>query len=98
MPKYAAKKDATHNDIAAEFERHGCTVLDTSRYPDFVDMLVWRHEARLVEAKSAKGSLRPSQRDLADKWPGPIHVVRSAIEARALVQQWDEEERHALPW
>jgi len=98
MPRYAAKKDATHKEIADEFGRLGCAVLDTSRYPDFVDMLVWRHEARLVEAKSKAGSLRPSQRKLADKWPGPIYVVRSAIEARALVQQWDREERHALPW
>lgn len=98
MVRRAAKKDANHNDIAAEFERHGCTVIDTSALPAFVDMIVWRHEARLIEAKSKTGKRTPEQVKLKDKWPGPIHIVRSEIEARALVQEWDREERHRLPW
>lgn len=94
----ACKKDTTHDEIKAEFERLGCAVLNTFHFPGFVDMLVWRHETRWIEAKSKNGSLRPSQRKLAEEWPGPIYVVRSAMEARALVQCWDREERHQLPW
>ena len=100
MPKsrYAARKDANHAEIQAVFERCGCAVLDCSRYDGFVDLLVWRHEARLVEVKSPKGSLTPSQKSLVDKWPGKIHVVRHEDEALALVRAWDLEAAHQLPW
>jgi len=98
VPRRAAKKDANHNEIAEEFERWGCTVIDTSALPEFVDMLVWRHETRLIEAKSATGKRTKAQVELAKKWPGPIYVVRSAIEARALVQAWDKEEDAKFPF
>lgn len=98
MVRKAARKDANHNDIAAEFERHGCVVIDTSALPEFCDMIVWRHQPRLIEAKSKTGRLRASQKALAEKWPGQIHVVRSVIEARALVQLWDREEESKLPF
>ena len=100
MPKsrYAARKDQNHADIQAVFERCGCAVLDCSRYDGFVDLLVWRHEPRLVEVKGKKGRLTMSQKSLAAKWPGPIHVVRDEEQALALVRAWDLEAAHQLPW
>ena len=98
MPRHACRKDANHDEVASEFERLGCVTLDCSRYEGFVDLMVWRHQPRLVEVKTKTGKLRKSQRDLAKIWPGPIHVVRSRIEAMALVQHWDKEAEKDLPW
>lgn len=96
MPKYACKKDATHDEVAAEFERQGCMVLDSSRYPGFVDLVVLRHGIRLVEVKSKTGSLRDAQEKLiADGWP--VEIVRSRIEAIAAVQRWDREQKPEHP-
>ena len=100
MPKsrYAARKDENHSDIQAVFERCGCAVLDCSRYDGFVDLLVWRHEARLVEIKNGKGKLTEKQAKFSKEWPGPIHVVRDEEQALALVRAWDLEAAHQLPW
>ena len=98
MPRFAAKKDGNQQEIQQAFEQCGCVVLDCSRYEGFVDLMVWRNQPRLVEVKAPKGSLTPSQKELRDKWPGPIHVVRSVDEALLLVKAWNDEARGKLPW
>lgn len=92
MPRRAAKIDANQPAIVAEFERLGCAVKSTAGVADgFPDLIVHRNGHHLVEVKAPKGKLRGSQIRFMEQWPGIVHVVKSEIEARALVQQWDKE-------
>ena len=90
MPRRAAKKDANHDEVVMEFERHECAVYSTAGIGDgFPDIVVWDGEAHhLVEVKNAGGKLTDHQKRFMDVWPGPVHIVRTPIEVMALVQEW----------
>lgn len=83
VSRYAfAKKDTNHNLVAAEFERLGWAVEDTSRLGgDFPDMLIAKNTARritcLIEVKMPGEKLTPGQLKFATHWPGEIEVART---------------------
>ena len=85
----AARKDDNHNEVAAEFKRLGCSVLDMSRLGDGVpDLLVgYSGPCMLVEVKD--GSKPPSKRTLTTDqvqfwldWRENPRVVRNLDEVR----------------
>lgn len=81
--RYNAKRDANEGQIIAAFEALGCMVqrLDTP-----CDLLVLnRGTVMLVEVKTKRGTLTKDQQLFAQWWP--MHVVKSADEAIALVQK-----------
>lgn len=61
--RWACRKDASHNRITNALEVIGVQVLDTSRYPEFCDAVLFHHgKTYLVEIKD--GSKPPSARRL----------------------------------
>jgi hypothetical protein len=75
---WARRKDGTHQAVIAAFRVFGWAVLDVSRAPLCVDLVVARHgRTLLVEVKSGTGKLTDAQRALFDNWPGETAVVRS---------------------
>jgi hypothetical protein len=84
MPRWAARVDGTHKEVMRAFRELGADVADTSRLGNFVDLVVaWRGMVLLVEVKTRRGRMRMQQLELGQRFP--IHVVRSADEARALL-------------
>ena len=85
------KADATQREIVQAFRAMGVFVHDASKegcgFPDLV--VCYRDVIRLVEVKTAKGKLRPSQQDFAARWP--VVVARSVDDAIGLVRRWAKE-------
>ena len=83
----AARLDANHGEIKKIFERMGCDVLDTSKVGGGVPDLLIRVRAvnrwLWVEIKTAKGKLKPSQVEFAQRWP--VIVARTVDDAVAAV-------------
>jgi hypothetical protein len=79
MAKYAYHQlDANHRDIRAGLEAVGASVEVKSP----LDLLVgYRGKNYLIEVKTAKGKLRPSQVKFFDRWKGQAIVVRTMDEA-----------------
>ena len=92
MVRRAAKIDNVQPEIVEEFERLGCKVKSTAGLGGgFPDLIVWGRGNRLVEVKAKRGKLTPEQAKFFQEWPGPIHIVRSGLEVKALVQEWTKE-------
>ena len=92
MSRRAAKIDENQPKIVEEFERLGCAVKSTAGLGGgFPDLIVWGRGNRLVEVKAKRGKLTPEQERFFSEWPGPIHIVRSGLEVKALVQEWNDE-------
>lgn len=96
MSRYAAKKDANHNELRDAFEQLGCSVVEMHAtgipgWPDFaVGCIGVTH---LVEAKSdsryGKAGFNDNQQAFNRDWRGePVALVRSRDDAIALVQKW----------
>lgn len=91
LRKYNAKRDANEGEVVAAFKAMGCLV---QRLDQPVDLLVYcfqamNHRLHLVEVKTAKGDLNDKQKTFrAAGWP--VHVIRSADEAIALVKSLRE--------
>lgn len=79
MARYSYHQlDANHRDIRAGLEAAGATV--DSKGP--LDLLVgFRGANYLLEVKTAKGKLRPSQARFLSAWKGQAVVVRTMDEA-----------------
>ena len=77
------RTDANHRQIKRALEQCGWLVVDTHDVPNWVDLTVYhpgRGVLRLVEVKTEKGKLRPSQeRLIRDRWP--VNVLRSVEDA-----------------
>ncbi len=86
--RYAARKDANHNDILDALRAHGYSVLDLWRLGhDAPDCLVGNGETNtLLEIKTAKGKLSEGQQRFIDSWKGPRAVFRSVDEALEAVR------------
>lgn len=81
--------DENHAPITRALERAGCYVIDLARVGGGVpDILVYRRATgllRLIEIKTAKGRLRKSQEEFAQKCPRWVaRTVREAFEAMGI--------------
>jgi hypothetical protein len=84
----ASRVDSTHAEVRDALRECGYRVLDTSKYPEFVDFLVRRHhKIYLVEAKTAQNTAgrikktKSQQRLEAHGWP--VVYLRNREEAVA---------------
>lgn len=88
LRKFNAKRDSNEPAIVRVFQDMGCLVFRLDRP---VDLLVYvfkslSERVLLVEVKSPKGQLNPSQQSFVDAgWP--VHVIRSEDEAINLVKR-----------
>lgn len=91
MSRRAARVDANHAEIVAEFRRLGCAVESLAGMGKGVpDLLVCMHgRNELVEVKTEKGKLTPDQVKWFGAWPTPVHVARSTEDVAQLVR-WAE--------
>ena len=82
-PRWAQAPDANQKEIVVALEKVGATVLDLHRVGQGCpDILVgWRGSCYLLELKTLKGKLEPSQIEFRDMWKGHFAVVRSPMEA-----------------
>lgn len=91
LRKFNARRDANEGEVVRAFADLGCLVFRLDRP---VDLLVYVFKSigqrlHLVEVKTAKGRLNDKQKSFkADGWP--VHVIRSADEAIALVKSLRE--------
>jgi len=74
--------DANHAEIRAALERVGATVV-----PDGpTDLIVgFRGANYLIEVKTEKGKLRPTQDNFVRLWKGHVAVVRTVDEALKVI-------------
>lgn len=91
MSRRAARVDANHGEIVAEFRRLGCAVESLAGMGKGVpDLLVCMHgRNELVEVKTEKGKLTEDQVKWFEKWPVTVHVVRDTLDVAMLVR-WAE--------
>jgi len=83
MARYAYhRKDNNHDEIRDALERVGATVV-----PDGpVDLVVgFRGATYLIEVKTAKVKLRPTQENFVRRWKGHVAVVRTIDEALKVI-------------
>jgi hypothetical protein len=74
---WARRKDSTHKAIQTALERLGWQVLDVSRAPLTVDLIIAKAgRVVLVECKAEKGKLTEGQNDLFNRWSGETAVLR----------------------
>ena len=86
----ASKKDINHNEIAAAFEKAGCSVADTSQLgSNFPDMVVARRgRTILVEIKYNRGRPTKGQQKFLEEWRGKSFVIWTIDEAINIVNTW----------
>jgi len=89
----AAKIDANQPEIVQVFEDEGLAVRSMAGVGDgFPDLLVWCGRSHhLVEVKGKRGTLTEKQKKFMRAWPGPVHIVRDPVQAKALIQEWQRE-------
>jgi hypothetical protein len=88
LRKYNAKRDANEPAIVRVFQDMGCLVFRLDRPVDLVVYVFKSLSERLllVEVKTPKGALNPSQQAFIDAgWP--VHVVRCEDDAINLVKR-----------
>jgi hypothetical protein len=77
------KRDANQGEIVRTLERAGCAVFDLADRGDgCTDLLCFRQATgllRLLEVKSASGTLTPAQEEFRRRFP--VWVVRTPREA-----------------
>lgn len=80
------RSDRNHAEIVAALRAQGWLVASTNRLGGFIDCVAFhpgRQQLRLVEVKTPKGKLKPSQEQLlAQGWP--IVILRSVDDALVL--------------
>jgi hypothetical protein len=76
VPRFARKKDGTHQSVVDAFLEAGWSVIDTYRAPECPDFFA-AHDGRTVavEVKSRGGKLTPGQAAFRDTWQGEYYVV-----------------------
>jgi len=77
MP-WARKKDSTHQAVLEALRAYGWAVMDVSRAPLCVDLVIARQQrVVLVEVKDRTGKLTDNQKLLLANWPGETAILRS---------------------
>lgn len=75
--------DSNHGEIVQALRACGWLIADTSRLPNFVDLVGLRDgKIRLFEIKSAKGKFTESQDKLMAQWP--VIVLRDIADVARL--------------
>jgi len=96
----AKKKDTNHNEIAAEFERLDCYVLDLSAMgngtPDMWIADFSKGISYFVEAKSKYGKRNPLQIAWAQNCPIPVYIMRDAAKVNDFVLKGIYDEPEAI--
>ena len=85
IPRRAAKIDDNQPDIIRALKAVGVSVEIIGKP---VDLLVYNprtKETSLLECKALDGRYTKDQVEFMARWPGPVHVARSAEEAVAAV-------------
>lgn len=82
VKRYAAKRDSNETEIIAALHSVGASVAQISA-KGLPDLLVgWRGKTFLMETKTRRGKLTPSQQQFIAAWDGaPVVVVRSIDDA-----------------
>lgn len=81
-PRWRQKPDSNQQDIIVALETIGCSVYDASRVGTIPDLIVgFRGCTLLMEVKTPKGKLKPSQIQWHEDWNGHSCVVRSPMQA-----------------
>ena len=75
----AAKTDSNQAEIMDALRKIGVTV-EYIKQP-FDLLICHKGETALMECKTKEGRFTKQQLDFISRWPGKIHVVRSAEEA-----------------
>lgn len=84
LNRYAKRRDANEPEIIKALEKIGCSILQV----DPVDLIVgYRGKNFLLEVKTVKGKLEPSQVVLLETWRGQYRIVRTPEEAIKLVTE-----------
>lgn len=82
LNRYAKRRDANEAGIVKALVDVGCSVLQV----DAVDLVVgFRGRSYLLEVKTPRGELKPSQERIRAEWRGQYAVVRSVEQALAIV-------------
>lgn len=80
--RYAKRRDENEPEIVKALRTIGATI----KRLDDVDLLVgWHGRNFLLEIKTAKGPLKPSQEDMVRSWRGQYEIVRSVDEALKVI-------------
>ena len=85
MPRYAARKDNSHDSIADGLREDGWSVMELHRAGNGIpDLCVGKPGfACFVECKStAKDPLTPAEKRVKDNWDGPYIIAVSLDDAR----------------
>jgi hypothetical protein len=84
--RYAARKDASHDDIKAALLRAGADVWDASGVGDgFPDLVVnWRGRVFFIEAKTPGAHDKPATRQRQAQFAGRFPVVRATTPEQAV--------------
>ena len=86
MPRFARKKDGTHQIVADAFRQAGWSVVDTYRAPDCPDFFAASNGRTVaVEVKSKGGKLTASQEKFRQTWTGEYYVVSTLDEAQQIL-------------
>lgn len=87
LVRHAAKVDNNHGEIRDALRERGFTVSDFSHIGGgFPDLGVFLDDRTvLLEVKSKRGKLTPAQKAFHALWKGPLYVVRSVVEALAVI-------------
>ncbi len=83
MPKYAARSDSNQQEIMDALRAAGASVRSIHREGKGVPDLLVGHNRQnfIMEIKSAKGQLTPSERKFIANWNGWVDIVRSIEDA-----------------
>lgn len=78
LNRYAKRRDPNEKDIVRALRDIGASV----KRLDDIDLLVgWQRRNFLLEVKTERGALKPSQEDMVKSWRGQYEIVRSVDEA-----------------
>jgi len=80
IKRWAAKRDTSEKEIVAAMRQFGASV---EHLDQPLDLLVGFHRhSYLVEVKTGKKKLEPTQQDFIDAWRGnPVPVLRTPADA-----------------
>lgn len=87
MTRWAQTPDAIQAEVSDALEKIGCSVVSLHRVGGGIpDLLVGRAKCNwLMEVKTKKGKLNALQEEWHSAYRGQVCVVRSAMEAVAVV-------------
>jgi len=101
-PHRVHRPDINRKEIVKAFEALGWSVINTNAVGEgFCDFVAVKHEWQLVdyesapvwrkefiEVKSDDGELTPKEAKFHEKYPGLVHIVRSAERVREEFGEW----------